>query len=32
MMKTHKTELDVAIDWSLEFPIVSEKDAGFSCL
>ena len=23
---------DVAIDWPLEFPIVSEKDAQFSCL
>ena len=23
---------DVAIDWPLEFPIVSEKDAKFSCL
>jgi len=32
MMNVHKTELDVGIDWPLDSPIVSEKDAGFSCL
>ena len=26
------SDSDVAIDWPLEFPIVSEKDAKFSCL